>query len=223
MGVTPEPVPEDVRAQLSLEPGTGIILRGVSANGPAAKAGLLKNDVLTKLDDQVLISEHQFRMLIKAKHDGDVVHAAYLRRGQPGTADVTLGLDESSVWNPGQGSYQFSFDDDGSVNGEELSRNVDAVVKNAMKTAMNSLNQGKAIVLDKADKMVKLLNANTVDLDITLDVVDKSMRRAGVDEKTIADTKKRIAEEFQRKTEGLDKLHDTLKKAAGQSDEDSDN
>ena len=217
IGVTPDSVPDEVRAQLSLEPGSGIILRGVSANGPAARAGLQKNDVLTKFDDQLLLSEHQFRLLIKGKHDGDTVHIAYLRRGQPGVVEVTLSTQESTDWTrvgSGPGDFQFSFDDNGSFNSEELSKNVHAVVSNAMKSAADSLNQSKAIVMDKAGKMVKLIGEDMVDTDTALDAVDKAMHRANLDEKTIADTKRMVAEELKRNEHHLEKLQDGLKKAA---------
>ena len=214
LGLTPDGVPESLRAQLSLEPGSGLLLRSVVPDGPAAKAGLQKNDVLTKFDDQLLVSEHQLRTLVKAKHDGDTVHLAYIRHGQPAVAEVTLGTHEETAWNE-DGGYQYSFDDDHDNAGEEISKDVNLVVKNAMKNALGNLEvQSKAIVMDKAGKLVKLIGDDTVDVETIIDPMDKAMRRAGIDEKIIADTNRRVTDALQRNEDGLKKAHDGMKKAA---------
>ncbi len=205
LGVTPDEVSESLRSQLSLAPDSGLLLRSVVPDSPAARAGLQKNDVLTRLDDQLLLGEHQLHGLLKAKHDGDIVHLAYVRHGQPGVAEVKLAAHDTSVENGDGGD---SDNATVSIDGEEISRNVNAVVKNAMKTAMSSLNQSKAIVMDKAGQMVRLLNDDMVDVDTTLSTVDKAMRKAGVDDKTIADTKQQIADELKRNEKGLEKAQE---------------
>ncbi len=216
LGLVPDEVSESLRAQLPLEPGSGLVLRSVVPDGPAAKAGLQKNDVLTKFDDQLLTGEHQLHTLVKTKHDGEVVHLGYIRRGQPAVAEVTLGTHEQSTWTEEDGGYQFSYDnDDHSDVGERISKDVNIVVKSALRNALGNLEvQSKAIVMDKAGKMVKLIGDDMPDVTTVLDTMDKAMRNAGVSEQTIQDTNRRVVEATQRNQHGMEKAQEGLKKAA---------
>ncbi len=60
LGVATDEPSDDVRAQLPIPDGTGLLIRGVVADSPAAKAGLEKNDILTRLDDQILTNPDRF-------------------------------------------------------------------------------------------------------------------------------------------------------------------
>ena len=94
MGVAADEVSEELRAQLPIESGAGLIVRSVIPDSPAAAANLQKNDVLLKLDDQLLTNPQQLRTLVGAKKDGDIVKVTYLRRGQESTTDVKLAMHE---------------------------------------------------------------------------------------------------------------------------------
>lgn len=91
LGVITEEPSEDVRAQISVPDGTGLLVRGVMADSPAAKAGLDKNDLLIRMDDQILINPDQLRKLISTKKEGDVVHLTYLRKGREASVEARLG------------------------------------------------------------------------------------------------------------------------------------
>ncbi len=56
-------------------------MRNVVPDSPAA-ATLKKNDVLTKLDDQLLIEQRQLSVLIRNHKDGDEVTLTYIRGGK---------------------------------------------------------------------------------------------------------------------------------------------
>jgi S1-C subfamily serine protease len=90
LGVGTEEPSEDVRAQLPILSGTGLLVRAVPADGPAAKAGLEKNDILIRFDDQILTNPEQLRVLVRTKKDGDTVHLAYVRKGREAAAEVRL-------------------------------------------------------------------------------------------------------------------------------------
>jgi hypothetical protein len=90
LGVATEHVSDEVRAQLPVANGVGLLVFEVLADSPAAKAGLQRNDVLTKLDDQILTNPEQLRILIGMKKDGDAVRITYLRKGQEAAAEVKL-------------------------------------------------------------------------------------------------------------------------------------
>lgn len=82
LGLAADEVSEDVRAQLPLPASAGLIVRHVTQDGPAAQAGVLKNDVLVRLDDQLLINSAQLRALIRGKKDGEKTTLSLLRKGK---------------------------------------------------------------------------------------------------------------------------------------------
>jgi hypothetical protein len=83
-------IPEEVRAQLPVANGVGLLVREVIADSPAARVGLQKNDVLTRLDDQILTNPKQLRTLVGMKKEGDTVRITYLRKGQEASVEVKL-------------------------------------------------------------------------------------------------------------------------------------
>ncbi len=99
MGIGVEPVSEVLRAQLSLEPDSGLAVSRVVADSSAAKAGLQVNDVLTRFNDQKLVSPTQLITLIAAQHAGDTVRLSYVRRAQLGVAEVKLEIDNRVASN----------------------------------------------------------------------------------------------------------------------------
>jgi S1-C subfamily serine protease len=82
LGVATEPASADLRAQLPLPAGAGLIVREVVADSPAATAGLRVNDILIRFEDQLLINTEQFQALIAGKDEGDEVSLTVLRKGQ---------------------------------------------------------------------------------------------------------------------------------------------
>lgn len=90
LGVSVDPLPEMVRAQLPIEGTAGVIVRHVAADSPASKAGLLENDVLVKLDDQQLFNHEQLHGLVSGHKEGDTVTLSLLRKGKATSVQATL-------------------------------------------------------------------------------------------------------------------------------------
>ena len=90
LGVSMDTIPAVLRAQLSLPEGIGIVLSFVAKGSPAEKAGLKANDVLTQMDDQLIINAEQLQTLIKGKKPGDDVSLTYYRQGKEHTAKAKL-------------------------------------------------------------------------------------------------------------------------------------
>ena len=82
LGLAADEVSEDERAQLPLPAGAGLLVRHVTQDGPAAQAGVLQNDVLVRLDDQLLVNAAQLRALIRGKKDGEKTTLSLLRKGK---------------------------------------------------------------------------------------------------------------------------------------------
>jgi membrane-associated protease RseP (regulator of RpoE activity) len=90
LGVTPDDLPEEVAAQLPLGVGEGVLVRSIVPDSPAAAAGLKKNDVLVRLDDQILTDGKQLQKLVSAKKAGETVRLVYFRGGQKNDVEVKL-------------------------------------------------------------------------------------------------------------------------------------
>ena len=90
LGVTTEPASDELRAQLSLDPGVGLTIHAVSPESPAAQAGLQPHDVLVRFADQKLMGAEQLRNLVLASKPGDKVKLTYIRKGREETVTATL-------------------------------------------------------------------------------------------------------------------------------------
>ena len=110
LGVETMPVDPTVAAQLGLPRGTGIVVRRVAEGSPAD--GLLKpHDVLTRLDDQILVNMDQLTVLVRNRQPGDEVKLTYVRAGKEATAKAKLGEREvpKLAWHGASGTSAVSF------------------------------------------------------------------------------------------------------------------
>ncbi|MBN8456551.1 MAG: PDZ domain-containing protein [Verrucomicrobia bacterium] len=79
-----------LRDQLGLGPDEGVVIRTLAAQGPAEKAGLKVNDILLKAGEQVLAEPEDLRSELRNLKAGDTLAIEYLRKGQRGSATVTV-------------------------------------------------------------------------------------------------------------------------------------
>ena len=68
----------------------GVVVASVEENSPAARAGLQKGDIITKMDDNEVTSRAQLRYNIYKYSIGDKVKVTYYRNGEEKTVEVTL-------------------------------------------------------------------------------------------------------------------------------------
>ena len=61
LGVAMDGIPAVLRAQLNLPEGIGVVVSFVAKGSPAEKAGLKANDVLTQMDDQLIVNAEQLQ------------------------------------------------------------------------------------------------------------------------------------------------------------------
>src|SRR2546426_7052993 len=90
LGVGVEEASEALTDQLGLDPGEGLVVTHVSADSPAAKAGLKKNDVLIELAGQSLVHPAQLRKLVQVRKPEDKVKLVFYRGGKKHTESATL-------------------------------------------------------------------------------------------------------------------------------------
>ena len=191
LGVFTDEPSDDVRAQLPIPNGTGLLLRSVVADSPAAKAGLEKNDVLLRLDDQILANTEQLGAFIRTKKEGDTVRLAYLRKGREASAEVKLqthaeddagnAVSSSAIWILNRLQKGLNAGDDGKV---LILRDAPGTDKDkaAGETQWSLFTEGfftGRVQADAAEQIKKL---------------DKTLRDAGLNEEAIAQTNKTVAE-----------------------------
>lgn len=95
LGVMSLRVPEEVKAQLSLPAGFGLVVEAILPGSPAEKAGLLRHDVLLAFGDQELVNPEQLLALVRRRHKGDEVVLKVM--SQATMKEVRVILDEGPV------------------------------------------------------------------------------------------------------------------------------
>ncbi|HVZ65223.1 MAG TPA: PDZ domain-containing protein [Lacunisphaera sp.] len=93
LGVETAEITRTLSAQLGLPKGVGLVVMRVLDKSPAADV-LKEDDVLTKLDDQILIDTHQLSVLVRGKKAGDEIKLTLVRGGKETTVTVKLGTHE---------------------------------------------------------------------------------------------------------------------------------
>jgi hypothetical protein len=90
MGVAVSRLAGQLREHVKLPHGVGLVVDKVEPGSPAESAGLKRHDVIHKLNDQLLINEHQFRVLVRTFKPGDEVMLSVFRQGDAKTISVKL-------------------------------------------------------------------------------------------------------------------------------------
>ena len=91
LGVAIQDVDQELADAMKLPQASGILLSDVKPGTPAAKAGLVRGDVVLKVDGKVVDTSGQFRNMIAASGARHTVHLDLVRDGKAVGADVALG------------------------------------------------------------------------------------------------------------------------------------
>ena len=92
LGVVSGHVPEVLADHLDLKPGEGVIVRSLVPDGPAAKAGITVNDVITRVAGQAVGSPLEITRQIASHQPGESLTLELIHKGKSVKLDVTLGL-----------------------------------------------------------------------------------------------------------------------------------
>jgi S1-C subfamily serine protease len=90
LGLQPEELSDELRAQLDLEDGVGLLVADVLEGSPALKAGLKKNDILLKIDGKPVKGEDVLAKFIQTAKIGQETTLTILRKGKEQTLKATL-------------------------------------------------------------------------------------------------------------------------------------
>ena len=91
IGVILDPVPDLLSSHLKLAAGEGLVVGELVAGGPAEKAGLAVNDIITHVDGVPVGSPEQVRESVEKHEIGDVVKLDVIHDGEKSAVSVTLG------------------------------------------------------------------------------------------------------------------------------------
>jgi len=90
LGVATTPISAALASHVKLPQGTGLMVAFVDADGAAAGA-LEPNDILLRLDEQILMNHGQLAVLVRMHEAGDSVTVTYLRGGDEFSTELVLG------------------------------------------------------------------------------------------------------------------------------------
>ncbi|MEK7950484.1 S1C family serine protease [Luteolibacter soli] len=92
LGVGGSQVPELLSEHLKLQPGHGVVVRALDPAGPAAKAGLVQNDVITKVNGNAVGSQEALAQTVSSMKPGDEVDVDFIHQGEAKTAKIALAV-----------------------------------------------------------------------------------------------------------------------------------
>jgi hypothetical protein len=95
LGVSTSPVPAALRQHLGLPEGVGLVVDFVEPDSPAQAAGLKQYDILTRLNEQILVNSQQLAVLVRSYKAGEEVKLALIRGGKE--QSLTAKLKEKEV------------------------------------------------------------------------------------------------------------------------------
>lgn len=105
LGVAIQDMNPDLAKAFKAPEGKGALVGDVSSDGPGAKAGLQKGDVIEEIDGQTVTGVNDLRLRIASTAPGTTVHLKLLRNGEPRDMAVLLGqLPEKANEGPLSGS-----------------------------------------------------------------------------------------------------------------------
>jgi membrane-associated protease RseP (regulator of RpoE activity) len=98
LGVYLEEVDDAAMDRLSLREERGALIAEVSEDGPAAEAGLLKDDVIVEFNGEAVESISELSRMVRETPAGRTVAVGVVRDGQPREMSVELGERPGVVW-----------------------------------------------------------------------------------------------------------------------------
>jgi len=93
LGVSTDALAPDMAESFGLKPDAkGVIITDLNpADGPAATAGLKREDIITAVNDKPVTTRDDLRLLIAQNLPGTKITVKFLRDGKPESREVTLG------------------------------------------------------------------------------------------------------------------------------------
>jgi len=91
LGVDVKAVPPALQAQLGLEAGHGVLIKGITQKSPAEKAGLKQWDIVLRFSDTKVDTPKALQRLARRTTPGQKVSINVIRKGKPLTLALEIG------------------------------------------------------------------------------------------------------------------------------------
>lgn len=91
LGLVSGPIPELLSTHLGVRNGEGVLVRSVMPGGPAALAGIKKNDLIITVDGKSALSHAELSNIVRACKSGDTINVGLIQQGKGTNLTVTLG------------------------------------------------------------------------------------------------------------------------------------
>jgi hypothetical protein len=196
LGVTTSPPAGEVAAQLAIPFGTGLVVNVIGDGSPAEKAGIQQHDVLTKLDDQILIDPGQLAVLVVNHKEGDTVKLTLIRKGQSQEVPVVLGKRDASA-NPGSA--------------HSLPGNIDLLLDGKLQQPLRTYTRRLQLNLDGKDAAGGTSSGDYIPADV-LEGIKKSMQEAKGAARQAVDAAGKVTDEaIEDSDEAAKSVRDELK------------
>lgn len=107
IGVAVSEVSDDLRTQLDIPEGSGVRVRQAIKDSPAAKAGIRTDDLIVRIDEQIIFTIPQFQALMRSYKSGTEVEVTFYRKGKLKKARAKLDTHEifTQIKQPNQTSH----------------------------------------------------------------------------------------------------------------------
>jgi Do/DeqQ family serine protease len=151
-------VTQELAPHLGLKPGQeGAYIANVTPNGPGAKSGLQRGDVVTAIDGRPVHSSDDLTMAVISHAPGSRVNLEVVRNGQPTKVEVTLGTRPTGIdWDQnGQNSNngQGGSDQDQGNSGNITVRGITVeTLTSELAQQVNAPAGTKGVVVDSVDE-----------------------------------------------------------------------
>jgi len=98
LGIGTGELPALLAEHLKLSPGEGVVVHTLDPEGPAAKAGLAENDIVTKIAGKSVGSQEGLRDVVTSHKPGEEVEINYIHRGD--AKSIRVGLTKAPAEAP---------------------------------------------------------------------------------------------------------------------------
>ena len=92
IGVSLQPLDEDIAASLGIPKNQGELIRAVTAGGPAARAGIQQGDVVVSVGGRPVTPDESLAYLVARQPVGSRVPIELVRDGRRQTVNVAVGV-----------------------------------------------------------------------------------------------------------------------------------
>lgn len=91
LGVGTTEIPDILAEHLNLKPEAGVLVNSLQPDSPAAKAGIVVNDIITRIAGQRVASTLEVGEKVRSCKPGETIRLDVIHKGKPTSLDIALG------------------------------------------------------------------------------------------------------------------------------------